>query len=46
MHIWIVWNNALFIGLKISVKVYYRADTDNRTNEHLSADADISCIPS
>ena len=43
-------NNALFITFKISAKFSYRADTDNRKIEHLSADtnmvANISCIPS
>ncbi len=49
-HIWSVSEgNALFIGLKMSAKFSYQADTDNRTSGHLLADtdmvADISCIP-
>ncbi len=34
-------NNALFIGLKISAKFSYQADTDNRKNGHLSTDTDM-----
>lgn len=43
-------NNALFIAFKISAKISYRADTDNRKIEYLLADtdmvADIWCFPS
>ncbi len=49
-HLKYLWRiNALFIGLKISAKFSYRADTDNRKNGHLSVDTDIVanllCIP-